>query len=108
MGFPTDGRTVAVASELVPISLFDADTAASGPVLRGARGTSRFVGFAKQQLVAAGDDGILRIWNPRDGTLVRLPVFPDDGVGCHTNVTVKLLTSLWPVRHGSRHETHSP
>jgi Cu/Ag efflux protein CusF len=70
VAFATDGRTVAVASELGAITLFDADTAAPGATLSVARGPVRFLGFAKEQLVAAGDDGTLRIWNPRDGAVL--------------------------------------
>ncbi len=69
VAFAPDGRTVVVASEVGPVALFDVGAAAPRHVLRGARGPVRSLAFAGDQLVAAGDDGVLRVWDVGAGAL---------------------------------------
>jgi len=70
VAFAPDGRVVAVASEAGPVLLFDIDTTAPPRALRGTGGAVRSLTFVGARLVAAGDDGMLRVWNRADGALL--------------------------------------
>jgi hypothetical protein len=69
VAFAPDGRTVAVGSENGPVTLFDVDTATPLRTLSGARGPVQGLAFIGEQLLAAGDDGILRTWEIASGGL---------------------------------------
>ena len=71
VAFAPDGRTVALASEVGPVALFDVGAATPRSVLRGARGPVRSLAFAGDELLAAGDDGVLRAWDVASGALRR-------------------------------------
>lgn len=69
VAFAADGQTVAVASEIGPIALFDVGASAPRRVLRSTRAPVRSLAFAGDRLVAAGNDGVLRIWDVTSGAL---------------------------------------
>jgi hypothetical protein len=64
-----DGKTIAVASQSGPVSLFDVDAATPTHVLRGGRGPMRTLAFVGDRLIGAGDEGILRSWDRNSGAL---------------------------------------
>lgn len=70
VAFAPDGRTVAVGSEVGPIALFDVDAATPARVLREAHGAVRGLAFVGDRLVAANEDGVLRIWQTGSGALL--------------------------------------
>jgi hypothetical protein len=70
VAFAPDGRTMAVASEAGPVALFEIGSEAPARVLGGARGAVRSLTFVGDRLVAAGDDGVLRLWSRADGRLL--------------------------------------
>jgi WD40 repeat protein len=69
VAFAPDGRTIAVASENGPIDLFAADGARAPRTLDGGRGPVRAMRFVGAQLIAACNDGVLRVWDTPDGSL---------------------------------------
>jgi Cu/Ag efflux protein CusF len=64
-----DGKTIAVASQNGPVSLFDVESPTPTHVLRGGRGPMRTLAFVGDRLVGAGDEGLLRTWNRSSGQL---------------------------------------
>ena len=69
VAFAPDGQAVAVASEAGPVTLFDIGATAPPRLLRGPRGVVRSLAFAGGRLVAAGNDGVLRVWDRASGAL---------------------------------------
>jgi WD40 repeat protein len=69
VAFANDGRSVAVGTQAGPVALFTIGTDAPPRLLRGARGAVRTLAFVGDRLVAAGDDGVLRVWDLTSGAL---------------------------------------
>jgi WD40 repeat protein len=70
VAFANDGRSVAVGTQAGPVALFAVGTDAPPRVLSGARSAVRALAFVGDRLVAAGDDGVLRVWDPTSGALI--------------------------------------
>jgi len=58
-----DGRSAAIGSESGAIALYDLAVTAAPRVLHASTGPVHALAFAADRLVAAGDDGVLRVWN---------------------------------------------
>jgi hypothetical protein len=105
VAFAPDGRMLAVASEMGPVALFAVDGSAPLRVLHGARGPVRGLAFAGERLIAAGDDGVLRVWDRASGalqlerrlgsTLRQMAFQPDSGIVATTGTDPSIqLTAL--------------
>jgi Cu/Ag efflux protein CusF len=64
-----DGRIAAIGSENGPIALYDLVATSPPRVLREPRAAVHALAFAGDRLVAAGEDGVLRVWD-RHGALL--------------------------------------
>jgi WD40 repeat protein/Cu/Ag efflux protein CusF len=69
VAFSPDGRLAAVGSEAGPIVLFDLATAAASHHLAGGAAPVAALAFAGDRLVAAGSDGVLRVFDVASGRL---------------------------------------
>jgi len=70
VAFSADGRVAAVGSEGGPIFLFDPTTDAPPRVLREPQTPTDVLSFVDAHLVAAGGDGVARMWSAATGALV--------------------------------------
>ena len=70
VAFSPDGRFAAVGSELGPIALVDRRDPAEVRVLRDGGRAVDALAFVADRLIAAGSDGILRVWDVGAGTVV--------------------------------------
>jgi WD40 repeat protein len=70
VAFSPDGRLAAVGSELGPISLFDLTSGEALRTLTGPMGATSALAFAGTRLVSAGEDGVVRVWDPTSGALL--------------------------------------
>jgi hypothetical protein len=70
VAFAADGRWVAVGSQAGSIGVFDPGADAPVRVVNAAAGPARALAFSGEHLLAAGDDGSLRIWDVRTGALL--------------------------------------
>jgi hypothetical protein len=87
VAFAADGLRAAVGSDRGPVTIFDLDAQRALHVLAAGRAPSQAMVFTRDLLLAAGDDGTLRIWNATDGSplheihvdgrVLRLAVSPD-------------------------------
>ena len=69
--FSPDGRLAAVGDESGPIAVFDLVSQGAPRLLVGTRGHVHTLAFAGNRLVSGGTDGVVRLWDPGSGTLVR-------------------------------------
>ena len=69
VAYSSDGQTAAVASETGGVALFDLGATTPARMLRGARGPVRALAFVGDRLAAAGNDGVLRVWDRGSGAL---------------------------------------
>jgi Cu/Ag efflux protein CusF len=70
VAFSPDGRLAVVGSELGAIAIFDLAAATPPRILTGPSNAVSALAFAGTRLVSAGDDGVVRVWEPATGTLV--------------------------------------
>lgn len=82
LAWSPDGRLLAAATQVGDIVLFDVDHGLLMKALSGAKGWSRGVTFngAGNQLAAAGEDGVLRIWQVSDWSFVATATASADSV----------------------------
>jgi Cu/Ag efflux protein CusF len=119
VAFAPDGRTVAVGSESGPVDLFDVTGAAPPRVLEGGSGPVRALSFVGDRLVAAGNDGVLRVWDTSsaaqqlerhiDSTLRQMAVSPERALvattGVDPSIQVRRLDDATPVATLTWHTT---
>jgi WD40 repeat protein len=70
VAFSPNGRTVAVASDAGPITLFDAASGEAQHTFAAGHGAARALVFGIRHLTAAADDGVLRVWTVASGELL--------------------------------------
>jgi len=117
VAFSPDGQMIAVASEPGAVSLFSPASSTPLRVLSGARGPMHGLAFVGDRLVAAGEDGVLRIWDSATGalqlerrlgpTLHAMAVDPERGliatVGIEPRIQLTGLTDGQPIEVLSWH-----
>jgi Cu/Ag efflux protein CusF len=70
VAFSPDGRLAAVGGELGAIAIFELAASTPPRILTGSSGAVSALAFAGTRLVSAGDDGVVRVWDPATGTLL--------------------------------------
>jgi Cu/Ag efflux protein CusF len=72
VAFSSGGEMLAVGSESGPVTVFERRSGARLAVLPASRRPSRALAFAGERLLAAGDDGVLRVWASIDPASVMM------------------------------------